>query len=234
MINVNLLPISAFKQKLKGRIFLTALFLLLVMGCAGIFSVKTFILDYNAARLKAQASQLQAELQSFTNQVTAAQKQTEATVRYWKQLTALMDLEERRRDQTRLLAEVEYLVPKDNAWLTAMDHKSGVLTVKGISKDKDTISQFLNQLQNASYLERSSVFLGEISQNMRINNILLTSFTITAHTKFPRPTIMDEGMPDYNLPSSAQFVDLVKNADQNLAAGLTAQDGTAVAAPRRR
>jgi len=229
MINVNLLPISTFKQKLKGRIFLTALSLLLVIGCAGIFSVKTFILDENTAKLKAQASQLRTELQTVTNNVATAQKQTEATVRNWKQLTALMDLEERRRDQTRLLAEVEQLVPKDNAWLTAMDHKKGVLTINGISKDKDTISQFLNRLQNASYLDRSSVFLGEISQNMRINNIVLTSFTIRAQTKFPRPTIMDEGMPEYNLPSSSQFVELVTSADQNLGTGL----GAATAAQRR-
>lgn len=220
MINVNLLPISTFKQKLRGRIFLTALALLIVIGGAGIFSAKTFVFDARVAQMKTRSSQLQTELQRIKNQVTEANTKTEATVRKWKQLAAIMDLEERRRDQTRLLTEVEKLVPKGNAWLVSLDHKKGQMVLKGVSKDKDTIGEFLNKLQNASYLDKSSVYLGEISQNMRLNGMLLTTFTITGHTKFPQPEILDEGMPDFNLPSTTQFGELVKSAAPSLAAGI--------------
>lgn len=224
MITVNLLPISSFKQKFKGRIFLTTLGLMLLMGVAVIFSVKSFILDDNLQKLQARSAQLQNENNQLKNQVTAADKQTELTVHKWKQLSAIMDLEERRRDQARLLAELESLVPKDSAWLISLDHKDGVVTLKGAAKDKDTISRFLESLQNAKYLDRSSVYLMEINQRMRINNILLTNFSITARSKFPEPAILDQGMDQFKLPSTAEFVKLVEGASPKLAAGLLPGD----------
>ena len=220
MITINLLPISTFKQRLKGRIFLTALALILVIGLAAMASVKMIILDTNLAELSQQESNLKQELQRIKNQVTEADSQTKLTVRKWKQLVAITDLEERRRDQTRLLSELERLVPKDSAWLTGLDHSKGMVTINGISKDKDTISAFLSRLQTATFLDRNTVYPGSISQSLRINNILLTTFTITARTKFPNPTILNNGLEEYNLPSAKQFAELVKIANASLAEGL--------------
>lgn len=235
MITVNLLPISAFKQRLKGRIFLTALMLMVIIGLAGIASIKMVVLDNNLASMQKQDSDLDKSLAKLKTQVAEAEKNTKLTVRKWKQLSAVVELEERRRDQTRLLTEVERLVPKDSAWLTSMDHRKGKLDLKGISKDKDTISEFLTRLQGATYLDRNSVFPGEISQKLRLNNLLLTTFSIRADTKFPEPVIIIDGMEKFNLPSAQQFSDLVKAAAPDLAAGiLPGSEAPAPATGRRR
>lgn len=221
MITINLLPISAFKERFKGRVFLTALTLVILVGLAAMGSFKMMVLDSNLLDLRQQSSTLDSKLASLKNQVAGAEKETRLTVRKWKQFAAIVKIEERRRDQTRLLNEVVSLVPKDSAWLTSLAHNSqGKLELKGISKDKETISGFLTKLEAANYLNRASVFPGEINQSMRLKNLLLTTFSIRADTKFPAPLILEEGMEQFNLPSAKQFYDLVQVAAPDLAVGI--------------
>ncbi len=141
---------------------------------------------------------------------------TTDTVRQWKQLNSIVDLEERRRDQTRLLVEIDKLVPKTNAWLLSFKHENGIVVLEGISTDKDTVSEFHTRLENAEYIIRQSVTLVEITQNMVINGIKLTRFRITAGTTFPQPTVIEDGLPEYGLPSQETFLKVVGNAAPNL------------------
>ncbi len=216
MITINLLPIGAFKEKLKGRVFLAAYGLFLAMALIALFSVKTNVLDGNLERKETEKAAQQKRQDDINKKVAEANDKTTLTYRQWQQLSAILELEERRRDQTRLMVEIEKLLPKDDAWLLGLIHDKGVLTMEGISKDKDAVSHFLSRLENATYLEKQSVTLVEISQNMVINNIKLTKFKVTAKTRFPSPTILDEGMPDFELPSRAIVMKLVEAAAPDL------------------
>jgi Tfp pilus assembly protein PilN len=154
--------------------------------------------------------------------VTEATNVTNATVTRWKQLAAIMELEERRRDQTRLLVEIEELLPKTNAWLVGLTHNGeGLMTLEGISTDKETVSQFLTSLENATYINRASVILVQISQDLVINGVKLTKFSINAKTNFPKPTILDSGLPEFGLPSREDFVKAVQAVDEKLVADIT-------------
>lgn len=234
MITINLLPLTAFKAKWKGRVFLTAYPLLLMVMVAMGFMVKTLWLDTELDRLKAQQDNNQTTLTQLKGQVNQAAVITGTTVKKWQQLEAVMDLEERRRDLTRLLVEIERLVPKDNAWLLSLGHNKGTLTLEGASRDKDTVSQFLTRLENASYLDRYSVTLVEISQSMKINNMNLTRFKINAKTKFPQPSILKEGLKEYGLPSFDEFVALVNAAAPDQAAKLRGEEPQAQKSGRRK
>lgn len=217
MININLLPVSSLKEKFQGRVFLASYGLFMLIAVAALFSVKVNTLDGYIEALNIEQTSRQNRLATVTQQVADAEKVTKATVREWRQLMAILELEERRRDQTRLLVEVEELLPKSNAWLVTLKHEKGVLALEGISTDKETVSQFLTKLENATYIDRQSVNLMTITQNEVINGIKLTRFTIKANTVFPQPTIVNDGMPDYGLPTREQFLKIVAAAAPGLA-----------------
>ncbi len=212
MISINLLPVSSLKEKFQGRVFLATYGLFLAIAVAALFSVKVNTLDGHIEALTNEVASRTNQLAAVTKQVADAEKVTQATVREWRQLMAILELEERRRDQTRMLVEVESLLPKDNAWLVTLKHEKGVLSLEGISTDKETVSQFLTKLENATYIDRPSVNLMTITQNEVINGIKLTRFTIKANTVFPQPTIVNDGLPDYGLPTREQFLKTVDAA----------------------
>jgi len=216
MITINLLPIGAFKAKYKGRVFVVAYALFVVIAIAGLFSVKTNILDSNLENLQADISGKDAVLQSVSKQVGDATKVTGTTVQKWEQLEAFLELEERRRDQTRLLVEIEKLVPKESAWLQALRHNQGKLSIDGISIDQDTISIFLKRLENAQYIKKDTVMFVDMA-HMVINGTKLFKFRIIGQTQFPEPKILEEGLPDNGLPSKGDFLKTLTEASPNLA-----------------
>ncbi|MCL2029584.1 MAG: PilN domain-containing protein [Deltaproteobacteria bacterium] len=220
MITINLLPIATFQQQHKGRTFLMGYGIFVVIAAAVLFLVKSSVLDVALENLAAESGRVTNSLNDAKKKVTEATAVTNATITRWKQLAAIMELEERRRDQTRLLVEVEELLPKTNAWLVGLTHQGGVMSLEGISTDKETVSQFLTSLENAAYIDRASVTLVQISQDLVINGVKLTKFSINARTSFPMPEILNTGLPDYGLPSREEFVKAVKTVDEKLGADL--------------
>lgn len=228
MITINLLPIGEFQHRRRGQVFLAALGLGLLVLIAGLFSFKNNIMQDNLDHLDSENSQAGGQLATLRRQVNEASLLTTRTVKKWQQLEAIIELEERRRDQTRLLVELDKLLPRDNAWLLSLNHGKGLLTIEGISKDKEIISQFLSRLEKAEYIAGQSVNLVEIAQNMVINQVSLTRFKINAQSRFPQPKVLDEGLQDLNLPSREELLKAVEAAAPNLVAGLkgeSAADG---------
>ena len=221
MITINLLPVAIIKQQFEGRSFLMGYGLFLFLGALAMFMVNTLVLDRGIERLTGERSRLSASLNDVKKTVTEATAETRAIVTRWKQLSAIMELEERRRDQTRLLVEINKLLPNTNAWLVGLSHSDGLMSLEGISTDKETVSQFLTNLENAAYINRASVILVQMSQDMVINGVKLTKFSINAKTRFPKPAILDRGLPEFGLPSREDFVKVVQAADEKLAAELS-------------
>ena len=221
MITINLLPIGAFKEKYQGRLFLAAYGLAMLVLIAGLFSYKTFFMDNTITTLQSDQQSQQSALDNLKKQVADSSQITADTFRKWQQLAAIVELEERRRDQTRLLVELDQLIPGSNAWLLSLKHNHGVLTLEGLSTDKDTVSTFHTRLENAAYINRESVALVEIKQDMAIKNYKLTKFLINARTSFPQPTIIEEGLPEAGLPSQADFFKVVEAAAPDLVKNIT-------------
>jgi len=217
MITINLLPVAALRRQLRGRAILFGYGLALLLAAAAMLVVKLGVLDPNLVRLAGEKERALTSLTEVSRQVTQSSDVT-AAVASWKQLAAIMELEERRRDQTRLLVEVEELLPQAKAWLVGLSHGGGLLSLEGISTDKETVSHFLTRLENAAYIDRASVTLVRISQDLIINGVKLTKFSINARTRFPRPAILDRGLPDFGLPSREDLVKAVLAVDENLAA----------------
>lgn len=226
MIAINLLPIGEFKHRHRGQVFLAALGLVLLVLVAGLYTFKTTVMDANILRLESENSQASTQLNKVKKEVNEANVLTASTVKKWQQLEAIIELEERRRDLTRILVELDALLPQDNAWFLSMAHSEGALTLEGLSKDKEIISQFLARLEQAEYIARNSVNLVEIAQNMVINEISLTRFKISAQTVFPQPAVLDTGLPEQGLPSREEMLKVVEAAAPDLVAALKADAET--------
>jgi len=231
LITINLLPVAALRRRLKGRAFLVGCGLSLVLAAAAMFVVKVGLLDPALEKLADENNRALASLKDVGEQATRAAAATEAAITKWKQFAAIMELEERRRDQTRLLLEIEELLPETKAWLVGLSHGGGLMSLEGIAADKETVSQFLTRLENAAYIDRASVTLVRISQDLVINGIKLTKFSINARTSFPRPSILDSGLPEVGLPSRNDFVKAVAAAGEKLADDLAGGE-TADPAPK--
>ena len=221
MITINFLPVAAMRRRLKSRAFLAGYGLYLVLAVAAMFAAKIGVLDPSLEKLAAEKKRTITSLSEVSREETQTSDAASAAVARWKQLAAIMELEERRRDQTRLLLEVEELLPESKAWLVGLSHGDGLLSLEGISTDKETVSQFLTSLENAAYIDRASVTLVRMSQDLVINGVKLTKFSITAGTRFPKPAILDRGLPEAGLPSRDDFVKAVLAVDEKLAAELT-------------
>ena len=220
MITINLLPVTTLKQKLRGQVVLGGYGFLMFVVLLTMFAVKTNVFDLTIEKLGAEKQQVEATLADARKKVQTATNVTNATVQRWKQLAAVVELEERRRDQTRILVEVESLLPKTNAWLMSLSHTGGALSIEGISTDKETVSQFLTKLESATYIVHDSVTLVQISQDLVINGIKLTKFSIRARTSFPQPDVLNKGLPEFGLPTRDDFAKAVKAVDEKLAADL--------------
>ena len=73
----------------------------------------------------------------------------------------------------------------------------------------------------------------QISQDLVINGVKLTKFSVNARTSFPQPAILDQGLPEFGLPSREDFVKAVKAVDEKLVANLTGEPAPAAGARRR-
>ncbi|MDR2935086.1 MAG: PilN domain-containing protein [Candidatus Adiutrix sp.] len=224
MITINFLPVDDLKRRLKGRALLIGYGLALVLAAAAMLALKAVFLEPALAELKKEADQTLASLNDVSDEVARASAVTGSAIAKWKRLAAVMELEERRRDQTRLLTEVEELLPA-NAWLVGLSHGGGLMGLEGIAADKETVSQFLALLEKAAYIDRASITLERMSQDLTINGVRLTKFSIKARTVFPKPAILETGLPEFGLPSREDFARAVRDADDNLAAGLAGGAG---------
>jgi len=225
VININLLPVADLRRRFEGRAFLMRCGLFLLLTALVMFALKALALTPSLERLAAEESRLAATLNETGEKAAEAAAVTRATVARWKQLSAIMELEERRRDQTRLLVEIEGLLSNANAWLVGLEHSDGLMSLEGLSTDQEAVSRFLTSLENADHIDRASVTLVRISQDLVINGVKLAKFSINARTNFLPPAILDSGLPEFGLPSREEFARAVRAVDEKLAADIMGDRG---------
>lgn len=216
MIAVNLFPVDVWRERARGRARLRGWAVWGVAVAAALLALSQF-LNRDLDGLAAESQARQSDLAALEERVAEARQTTADTVREWEKLMAVLELEERRRDQTRLLLEVEKVLPRDKAWLVSLSHERGVLRLEGLATDPEAVGRFLAQLENAVHLDRDSVRLTGLQPHPAANNNRLTEFTIKARTVFTRPTLADRSLPNYGWPGRDAFVKRVAAVDPRLA-----------------
>ena len=218
MITINLLPMESLRSQVQGKAFLAALFLFIIIFIGGGLVYKANVVTPTLANITQEISSLSAEEAAMKGKITKADGNIKNIVKMWARMMSILELEERRRDQTRLLVELDELLPKSNAWLLGFTNNGGAVNIKGIATDKEVVSQFYSQLEKSKYLRKVALVM--LSQDLVLNGIKLTQFNITAEAYFPDPDIIKSGLPEVGLPSKEEFMKALEKASPSLAKGL--------------
>jgi Tfp pilus assembly protein PilN len=146
-----------------------------------------------------------------------ALKQTTEFVNQMVQVSTILYLEERRRDQARLFMALANEINNQTSWLVNLVHSNNVLTIKGMAMDNPTVSMLLTRLQNQPYL--NNVKLQQVIGS-NVNGLPLVSFDFNAETVFPPLSVIDQGLPEVNIPDAEQVKKIITAISPDLAASL--------------
>jgi Tfp pilus assembly protein PilN len=161
------------------------------------------------------------QTQEFTRLSASAKKalqQTTSFVKEMVQVSAISELEERRRDQARLFMALAGQLNNQTSWLLSCNHDKGLLTIKGMATDHESVAAFLSRLEQLPLLKK--VELVRAAGDTTINNVKLVTFDIKANTVFPDPILLQQGLPDVKLPDGETIKKLVSAASPELAQAL--------------
>ncbi|MDR1037755.1 MAG: PilN domain-containing protein [Deltaproteobacteria bacterium] len=219
MIKINLLPIEAFRQSASGQLSVTIFSFVMVALGIGLFLFKTTMMDPKVTDLQTQKDSKNAELASMKTQSEEALKQTTQFTTQLIQADAIAELEERRRDQTRLFNAIAGEVINQASWLTSFTHDRGVVTIRGMATDHEVVASFLDNLERTPLLH--DIDLIRAARDTTINNVSLVTFEIRGGTVFPEASLMEKGLPDVDLPGRTEITQLVSTAAPGLGETLT-------------
>jgi Tfp pilus assembly protein PilN len=228
IIKINLLPIEAFRQSASGQLSVTIFGFVMAGALVSLFLFKTAVMDPKISRLQGERDNQTATLSSLKKEAEEALKQTTQFTTQFIQADVIAELEERRRDQTRLFNAIASRVINQASWLTSVTHEKGVVTIRGMATDHEVVAAFLSSLEGLPSLK--DVDLIRAARDTTINNVRLVTFEIRGGTSFPESSLLQEGLPDVDLPARTEITQLVSAAAPTLGESLSKSRETTASA----
>ncbi|MDR1546919.1 MAG: PilN domain-containing protein [Deltaproteobacteria bacterium] len=214
MIRINLLPLESFRQTASGQLSVTIFAVCLLGSGLLLYLINMSVLTPALEALQAVKTEQSNKLAGLKKDSRVARQQTSDFVNDLVQLASIAEIEERRRDQSRLFMNLAGLMNSQTSWLLSCSHNSGALVVKGLATDPESVASFLSRLEKSHLLR--NVFLQRAAGDTTINNIRLVTFEIKADTVFPQPTLMSMGLPNVKFPSQEDVRKVVSEAAPEL------------------
>ncbi|MDR2302572.1 MAG: PilN domain-containing protein [Deltaproteobacteria bacterium] len=227
MIKINLLPLESFKQTATGQMAVGIFAVCVIMLAGALYAFNFMYMSPKKNNLVSQKNTITDKVNVVKAQSTKAMAQTETFVDQLIQIGVILTLEERRRDQTRLFMAMANEVNNQTSWLVNMVHSKNTLTVKGMAIDNPTVSVLLSRLHDQPLL--GNVKLQQIVGTNNANGLPLVAFDLTAETTFPPLTVIEQGLPEVELPDAMQLQKLVNAISPDLAKKLEQQQPDAKA-----
>ena len=215
MIKINLLPLESFRRAASGQLSVTIFAVVMILAGFLLYLINTMVMTPISSALETVKAAKTQQSSSLKTQSANALKQTTAFVKELVQVSAISELEERRRDQARLMMTLAAQVNNQTSWLLSCVHSNGNLNIKGMATDHDTVAAFLDRLEQIPLL--TSVELQQAAGDQVINGVKLVTFDIKAKTVFPSSTLLDSGLPEVNLPAHDTIRKLIAAASPPLA-----------------
>ncbi len=180
MIRINLLPFRAARKKENIRRQISV-FALSVVCLALLMGFVFLNLSRTVAALEADMSSKKKELATYaeTTKKIAVLKKKIAEVR--AKLNVIKELESKKTGPVLLLDELSMAVPKEKLWLTALDEKKGILTLKGTAMDNDTVALFMTNLENAKHIVSVDLQTAKL-KNLKKFKLHVVDFVLTCKT----------------------------------------------------
>jgi len=164
MIRINLLPFRAARKKENIRRQISV-FVLSVVCLALLMGFVFLNLSRNVAALETDMSSKKKELATYAETTKKIEELKKKIAEVRAKLNVIKELESKKTGPVLLLDELSMAVPKEKLWLTDLNEKNGILTLKGTAMDNDTVALFMTNLENAKHVV--SVDL----QTAKLNNL---------------------------------------------------------------
>ncbi|OQY16096.1 MAG: hypothetical protein B6I32_04355 [Desulfobacterium sp. 4572_20] len=180
MIRINLLPFRAARKKENIRRQISV-FALSVVCLALLMGFVFLNLSRTVAALEADMSSKKKELATYaaTTKKIKVLKKKIAEVR--AKLNVIKELERKKTGPVLLLDELSMAVPKEKLWLTALNEKKGILTLKGTAMDNDTVALFMTNLENAKHVVSVDLKTAKL-KNLPKYKLNVVDFVLTCKT----------------------------------------------------
>jgi Tfp pilus assembly protein PilN len=190
----------------------------MILVTMGLYVYYDFFMGSELEELEKKQTTITQSLNQAKGKTAAALKEATTFVDDMVKVTAISDLEERRRDQTRLFMGLASQVMNQTSWLVSCSHDKGLVRIKGMAIDHEEVAKFLSRLQALPILR--NVELLRAAEDTVINGVSLVTFELSANTVFAESSLVTSGLPSESLPPKETLVKLVTIAAPNLAEAL--------------
>ena len=184
MIRINLLPFRAARKKENVRRQLS-IFLLSLVAVAFllIYFVVTVTIKVNT--LKAKDKQLKTELATL-EKVEKEIKQMEKEIKEIEQkLNIIKELDSKKTGPVHLLDQLSMAIPKDKLWVISLNEMGGILKLKGVAMDNETVALFMNNLAKSSFFSNIELE-GTKSRDLSKYRLRVADFSLNCKINVPK------------------------------------------------
>ena len=151
MIRINLLPFRAARKKenIRRQISIYVLSVVCLVLLMGLFFLN---LNRKVTALKEDRIAKKKELATYAETTKKINELKNKIAEIRAKLHVIKDLESKKTGPVLLLDELSMAVPKEKLWLTSLDERKGILTLKGTAMDNDTVALFMTNLERSKHI----------------------------------------------------------------------------------
>ncbi len=178
MIRINLLPVRAARKKESIRQQISVVVLVLVL----VFSIMAFMqisLERSVDALQEELARVQSEIDKYQRLMVEVNKYKKQKKMIESKIAVIEKLEKNRQGPLLILDKMSRLIP-ESAWLESIQEKRGLVEIKGIAADEQTIADFMRSLENSKDFEKIELVITRQKKKADMN---LKSFTVTFRIK---------------------------------------------------
>ena len=151
MIRINLLPFRAARKKenIRRQISIYVLSIVCLFLLMGFFFLN---LNRKVTALNNDKTAKKKELATYAETTKKINELKKKIAEIRAKLDVIKDLESKKTGPVLLLDELSVAVPKEKLWLTSLDERKGILTLKGTAMDNDTVALFMTNLEKSEHI----------------------------------------------------------------------------------
>lgn len=182
MIKVNLLPFRAARKKenIRRQVSIFLLLIIFVALCMYYYNI-SLNNKLNACNVKIENIRNEvAEYDKITKEVADIKNRLDILN---KKTDVIKSLELNRKEPVHLLDAMTFTVIPKRMWLTNLEAKEEVVTIKGFALDNKTVADFMIRIEESKLFD--SVNLVTLKQEKYNKNINLKGFVISCNKILP-------------------------------------------------
>lgn len=181
MIRINLLPFRAARKRenVKRQIIIyvaSVCCALLIMG--GLF----FKFSKDLSDLKEEEGRLNNELAGYQKELDEIKDLENKIKQINSKLDIIKELEKGKTGPVLLLSDIADAVPKNKLWLTSLSEKNGNLSLTGTAMDYETVSLFMNNLENTEQIIAAPVLKSTTRRELPEFRLTVSDFVLECKT----------------------------------------------------